>query len=104
MAPKKNGILCLANKALIDRLRDDENTYMESNKDRLVMTFRRAIRSVIECVVFGRSNSSSPVPIRNKRDAMKLKGVGDFIASRIEYHLKKENLLNVRPGTIYDHA
>ena len=98
MAPKRNGIQCLANKALVEHLRDDENSYMESNKDRLVMTFRRAIRSVMECVLFARSYCSSPVPIRSKRDALKLKGVGDFIASRIEYHLRKENLLNVRAG------
>ena len=44
--------------------------------------------------------SSCPTPIRSKEDAMKLKGIGEFMAHKIESILQKANLLHVEPCII----
>ena len=44
--------------------------------------------------------SSCPTPIRSKEDAMKLKGIGEFMAHKIESILQKANLLHVEPCKI----
>lgn len=48
MPPSKIALQCKANKILVEKLQGEENMYMESQKDRLALTFRRAIRSVKE--------------------------------------------------------
>ena len=44
--------------------------------------------------------SSCPTPIRSKEDALKLKGIGEFMAHKIETILQKANLLNTEPCKI----
>lgn len=48
MPPQRNVLQCKANKMLVEKLQGEETMNMESQKDRLAMTFRRAIRSVRE--------------------------------------------------------
>lgn len=48
MPPQRNTLQCKANKMLVEKLQGEETMHMESQKDRLAMTFRRAIRSVRE--------------------------------------------------------
>lgn len=98
MAPKKQPLGCLANRVLVERLQNDLDMYMEAKKDHLVMTFRKAIHSLKESILDYLIINRCSRPIRCKSDAKELKGIGDFVASRIETILFKEKLLNVEPG------
>lgn len=98
MAPKKQPLGCLANRVLVERLQNDLDMYTEANKDHLVMTFRKAIHSLKESVLDYLLMNRCSRPIRCKSDAKELKGIGDFVASRIETILFKEKLLNVEPS------
>ena len=53
MPPQKTGIQCLANKALIEHLQDEETKYREKQNDQMVLIFHRAIRSIIKYLEFG---------------------------------------------------
>ena len=101
MPPQKTGIQCLANKALVEHLRDEEIKYREMQNDRMVLTLQKAIRSIMKYLVIGLIFiHSHPGSIRSKEEAMKVKGVGDYLGSKIEAILRKLNLLNVVPCRI----
>lgn len=48
MAPSKQILQCKANRILVDRLQNDVDMYMELKRERLVITLRRAIHSIME--------------------------------------------------------
>lgn len=97
MAPQQIDVKCQANKELVNGLKSVADGYQETKKERLASTVRRAIRSIIEFSQVDELMGSCPTPIRSKEDALKLKGIGDFMAHKIENILQKENLLNTEP-------
>lgn len=98
MPPQKKGLQCLANKVLVECLRDEETKYQEKQKDRMVITIQRAIRSIMEYFrLLELLMHRHPGAIRNKEEALKLKGIGEFLGSRVEAILRQNNLLNVQP-------
>ena len=99
MAPTKHVLQCKANRILVDRLQNDVELYLELKRERMVITLRRAIQSIMELFLSVGFMYRCPNPIRCKEDAKGLKGVGVFIAERIESILYRERLLNV-PASI----
>lgn len=53
MAPSKAVLQCKANRALVNRLQNDVDMFVEQKKDRLVIIFRRAIGSIMEYCIWG---------------------------------------------------
>ena len=48
MAPQSYELLCKANQVIAPRLKDEIESYRESQKDRMVIIFRKALKSVKE--------------------------------------------------------
>ena len=98
MPTTKPVLQCKANRVLVDRLQSDIDMYLESRKDRMVIILRKALHSIIEFILVLVVIYRCPKAIRCKEHAKELKGVGVFVASRIESILYHEHLLNVEPS------
>ena len=98
MPPIKPVLKCKANRVLVDCLQSDIDMYLESRKDRMVIILRKALHSIMEFIFIIVLIFRCPKAIRCKEHAKGLKGVGDFVASRIESILYHEHLLNVEPS------
>ena len=98
MPPTKPVLKCKANRVLVDRLQSDIDMYLESRKDCMVIILRKALHSIMEFIFIIVLICRCPKAIRCKEHAKGLKGVGDFVASRIESILYHEHLLNVEPS------
>lgn len=97
MVPQKNGIQCKANEVIVDALKIMAQGFQETQKDRLAATVRRAIRSISEWLFGTCLTCRCSTPIRCRQDALKLRGIGDFMARKIEDILVKADLLNKAP-------
>ena len=97
MVPQKNGVQCKANEVIVDALKIMAQGFQETQKDRLAATVRRAIRSISEWLFGTCLTRRCSTPIRCRQDALKLRGIGDFMARKIEDVLVKADLLNKAP-------
>ena len=89
MVPQKNGVQCKANEVIVDALKIMAQGFQETQKDRLAATVRRAIRSISEWLFGTCLTRRCSTPIRCRQDALKLRGIGDFMARKIEDVLVK---------------
>ena len=75
---------CEHNKKLADILKKEAHQWRKNGNQRMAMTFKRAIKSM----------SMYPLPIQSSGDALKLTGVGSFIAKRIDAILSTDEFVN----------